>query len=79
MPRAYNAGINVKAIVCVPLGHRWVTDTESFEAEPILRCARCGRHRDMGAETRDLTPWTGRGASPTGMMSGRTGRDGRPY
>jgi hypothetical protein len=79
MTRAYNAGINGKAIICVPLGHRWETDTESHEVEPILRCARCGRHRNMGSEMRNATPWTGRSASPTGRMSGGTGRDGRPY
>ena len=71
--------MNAKAILCVPLGHHWETDTELFESEPILRCTRCGRHRDMGTETRGVTPWTGRGASPTGRMSGQTGRDGRPY
>jgi hypothetical protein len=63
----------------VPLGHRWAPDPEAVETYPVLRCERCGRRRHMGAETREKTPWTGRGISPTGRFSGRTGRDGRPY
>lgn len=70
--------MNPKALLCVPLGHRWHTDPESTEAFPLLRCARCGRHRHMGPETREKTPWTARTPSMTGEMSGRTGRDGRP-
>jgi hypothetical protein len=71
--------MSLKALLCVPLGHRWHTDPDSTEAYPLLRCERCGRQRNMGAETRDMTPWTGRGHSATGQMSGGTGRDGRPY
>ena len=71
--------MQVKAALCVPLGHRWTTASESFDAEPLLHCTRCGRTRDMGSETRDMTPWTGRTPSSTGRMSGGTGRDGRPY
>ena len=71
--------MNAKGILCVPLGHKWTTLSETFDVEPLLHCTRCGRVRDMGNETRGVTPWTGRGASPTGRMSGGTGRDGRPY
>ncbi|HLY93630.1 MAG TPA: hypothetical protein VKP14_02185 [Gaiellaceae bacterium] len=71
--------MHLKAILCVPIGHHWETDTDSAGTEPILRCTRCGRHRNMGNEMRDMTPWTGRGRSPTGRMSGGVGRDGRPY
>ena len=45
--------MNLKAIVCVPLGHKWSTDTGSYDSEPIIRCKRCSRVRDIGAETRD--------------------------
>ena len=44
--------MKLKALVCVPLGHKWSTDTGSHGSEPILRCMRCGRTRDVGAETR---------------------------
>jgi hypothetical protein len=49
------------------------------ETYPVLRCKRCGRLRNMGDETRGFTPWTARGSSSTGHMSGRVGDDGRPY
>jgi hypothetical protein len=71
--------VNLKALLCVPLGHKWAEATDVVETYPVLRCGRCGRLRNMGAEARGVTPWTGRGASPTGQMSGRVGRDGRPY
>jgi hypothetical protein len=56
--------MKLKALICVPRGHKWSTDTGSYDSEPILRCTRCGRTRDAGAETRDrsrnpgnVTPW----------------------
>ena len=49
-----------------------------FKVRGYDRCKRCGRLRDMGSETRDVTPWTGRTPSPTGRMSGGFERDGRP-
>jgi hypothetical protein len=70
--------VNLKAILCVPLGHKWGEATGVVSTSVLLRCKRCGHLRDMGSETRDVTPWTGRNASPTGRMSGRVGRDGRP-
>jgi hypothetical protein len=70
--------VNLKAVICVPLGHKWTEATDTFESYPVLRCSRCGRLRNVGGETRDVTPWTGRSASQTGHMSGRVGRDGRP-
>ena len=70
--------MSFKAILCVPLGHRWHEAADIVETYPVLRCQRCGRLRNMGAETRGFTPWTGRGSSPTGPMSGGVGRDGRP-
>jgi hypothetical protein len=71
--------VNVKAVLCVPLGHKWGEATGVVETFPVLRCARCGRLRNMSGETRGFTPWTARNASPTGRMSDQVGRDGRPY
>lgn len=48
--------MSLKAILCVPLGHKWTTQTTSYDVEPLLRCTRCGRIRDMGNEARDLEP-----------------------
>jgi hypothetical protein len=70
--------MNLKALFCVPLGHKWGEATDVVDTNPVLRCKRCGRLRNMGDETRGVTPWTARSASPTGQMSGRVGRDGRP-
>ena len=44
--------MNLKAVFCVPLGHKWSTDTSSYDSEPLLRCKRCGRTRDASAATR---------------------------
>ena len=55
--------MNAKMIVCVPLGHKWATDEKSFGVEPILRCSRCGRTRNMGNEVHGLEP--GRRGRPT--------------
>jgi hypothetical protein len=71
--------MNLRALLCVPLGHRWAEAPDVIETYPVLRCIRCGQMRNMGSETREKTPWTGRGTSPTGRMSGGVGRDGRPY
>jgi hypothetical protein len=70
--------MNVKALLCVPLGHKWGEATDVVATYPVLRCKRCKRLRNMSDETRGVTPWTGRSPSATGMMSGRIGRDGRP-
>jgi hypothetical protein len=70
--------MNLKAVLCVPLGHRWSEAADVVESYPVLRCKRCGKLRNMGGETRGFTPWTARGSSPTGRISGRVGRDGRP-
>ena len=67
------------AVLCVPLGHKWGEATDVVETYAVLRCKRCGRLRNMGDEARGFTPWTARGSSVTGQMSGRVGRDGRPY
>ena len=71
--------MNLKALLCVPLGHKWREAPDVVETYPVLRCKRCGRLRNMGEETRGFTPWTARGSSITGQMTGRTGSDGRPY
>jgi hypothetical protein len=71
--------MNLKGILCVPLGHKWGEAPDAVETYPVLRCKRCGRLRNMGDETRGFTPWTARGSSETGHMSGRVGDAGRPY
>ena len=70
--------VNLKALACVPLGHKWAEATGVVETYPLLRCRRCGRLRNMSSETRGFTPWTARTPSATGRMTGRVGRDGRP-
>lgn len=45
--------MSLKALLCIPLGHRWTAKSDTFDAEPLLHCSRCGRTRDVGAETRD--------------------------
>jgi hypothetical protein len=47
------SGIKAKAFLCVPFGHKWSTESGSFDSGLVLRCKRCGRTRDAGAETRD--------------------------
>jgi hypothetical protein len=34
--------MQLKAIVCAVVGHRWHVDELSQEFEPVFRCARCG-------------------------------------
>ena len=70
--------MRLRALLCIPAGHHWQADPDSYEVEPILRCTRCGRRLDVGAETRGITPWLGRRPSGTGAITGQTGRDGRP-
>jgi hypothetical protein len=70
--------VTLRALLCVPLGHKWREAPEIVETYPVLRCKRCGKRRNMSDETRGFTPWTARGSSPTGQMSGRVGPDGRP-
>jgi hypothetical protein len=70
--------MNFKAVLCLPLGHKWREAPDVVESYAVLRCQRCGRLRNMSSETRGFTPWTARGASPTGSMSGRAADDGRP-
>jgi hypothetical protein len=69
--------VSLKALLCVPLGHKWGEATDIVETYPVLRCKRCGRLRNMGDETRGWTPWTARTPSASGTLSGRVGRDGR--
>jgi hypothetical protein len=40
-----------KAIVCVPLGHRWAEAADVNETYPVLRCRRCRRLRELTPET----------------------------
>jgi hypothetical protein len=70
--------VTLRALLCVPLGHKWREAPEIVETYPVLRCKRCGKRRNMSDETRGFTPWTARGSSPTGQLSGRVGPDGRP-
>jgi hypothetical protein len=70
--------VTLRALLCVPLGHKWREAPEIVDTYPVLRCKRCGKRRNMSDETRGFTPWTARGSSPTGQMSGRVGPDGRP-
>jgi hypothetical protein len=67
--------MNLKALLCIPLGHKWAEATDVVESYPVLRCRRCGRLRNMGDETRDVPPWTGRSPSPTGDITGGYDRD----
>jgi hypothetical protein len=70
--------LNVRALGCVVLGHKWGPAVGVVASYPVIRCARCDRLMNMSAETRANTPWTGRSRSPTGQWSGRVGRGGRP-
>jgi hypothetical protein len=40
-----------KAIICVPLGHRWAEASDVSETYPVLRCRRCRRLRELTPET----------------------------
>ena len=40
--------MNVKAIVCVFVGHRWTEAADVHETYPVLRCRRCGREQGLG-------------------------------
>jgi hypothetical protein len=71
-------GVNPKALLCMPLGHRWSEAADVEAPYPVLRCERCGRTMELTAETHDAVPWEGRMPSPQGTWSGRTGPDGRP-
>jgi hypothetical protein len=35
--------MNLKAVLCVPLGHKWGEAPDVVETYPVLRCKRCGR------------------------------------
>jgi hypothetical protein len=70
--------VTLRALLCVPLGHKWREAPEIVETYPVLRCKRCGKRRNMSDETRGFTPWTARSSSATGQMSGRVGGEGRP-
>jgi len=59
--------MNARAILCVPLGHKWHT-ARSDTPYPVLECGRCGRLRELTAESGDPEGWMER--------SGRSGRMG---
>lgn len=52
--------MRVKAVLCVPLGHRYHparTDTPY----PVLECERCGRLTELTAESGGPEGWASRG------------------
>jgi hypothetical protein len=58
--------MKVAALICVPLGHRW-HPVESDTPYPLLKCDRCGRLREMTAESRGPEGWMARGARSGAM------------
>jgi hypothetical protein len=44
--------MGLKAVLCIPLGHKWVPAQESSGTPaPVLRCQRCGRSGIFSGET----------------------------
>jgi hypothetical protein len=42
--------VKAKALLCVPLGHKWHT-ARSDTPYPVLECGRCGRLMEMPPES----------------------------
>jgi hypothetical protein len=57
--------MQAKALLCVPLGHKWHT-ARTDTPYPVLECERCGRLRELTAESGD----------PEGLFE-RAGRSAR--
>jgi hypothetical protein len=63
--------VTLKAVVCVPLGHRWEVRPDSDETYPVLRCRRCGRLTELAPGTgggERLTERAGRASMMRGMF-----------
>jgi len=57
--------VNPRAVICIVAGHRWREAADVYETFPVLRCRRCGRRRELAAETQRPEGWlerSGRGA-----------------
>jgi hypothetical protein len=67
--------MTLKAVLCVPLGHRW-HPVESDTPFPLLKCDRCGRLRELSAESSSPEGWMARGgrAGTVGQMMDAPGR-----
>jgi hypothetical protein len=64
--RAYRGGVNLKAALCVPVGHKW-HPVESDTPYPLLKCDRCGRLRELTTESSGAEGWSARGARSAAM------------
>ena len=56
----------MKAILCVPLGHRWHTSA-SDTPYPVLECGRCGRLQELTAESTAPETWLARSGRASRM------------
>jgi hypothetical protein len=69
--------MSVKALLCVPLGHRWKPREDSTESYPVLRCERCGRTTALAPGTslgEGFSARSGRTSRMRGMFDGRIQR-----
>ncbi|HEX5246478.1 MAG TPA: hypothetical protein VFW41_05050 [Gaiellaceae bacterium] len=53
--------MKIAAVLCAPLGHRW-HPIASDTPYPVLECGRCGRTRELTAESSGPEGWMSRGA-----------------
>ena len=37
----------MKRLVCLLRGHAWEDDPDVHESYPVIRCERCGKHREL--------------------------------
>jgi len=66
----------IRALLCIPLGHRWRELKDTYEIHPVLRCIRCGRTRELAPGTLHSAPLSARPNACAGTFTGApTGRD----
>jgi hypothetical protein len=68
--------MKLRAVLCVPLGHHW-HPIASDTPYPVLECDRCGRTRELTAESRGPEGWMARGARAGTMRQMMDPRDRR--
>jgi hypothetical protein len=44
--------MRLKAVLCIPLGHKWEAAPEADTPHPLMRCKRCRRTTIFSDETR---------------------------
>lgn len=44
--------MTAKALLCIFAGHKWAPAKDSYEAQTVMVCGRCGRRQIRSAEQR---------------------------